>query len=212
VMRPREAELTKYAANAMLATKISFMNEMAELCDELDVDIERVRIGIGADARIGYSFMYAGCGYGGSCFPKDVKALIHTAKSSGARPGILEAVEGRNERQKRRLFDKVVARFGSDLDGRTFAVWGLAFKPDTDGERLTFCSDPYEALDGAHALLLVTEWKQFRNPDFGLMKQRLAMPIVFDGRNQYDPVHMTALGFECYGIGRGTARPDARAA
>ena len=252
VMRPREAELTKYAANAMLATKISFMNEISELCDELEVDIERVRIGLGADARIGYSFMYAGCGYGGSCFPKDVKALIHTAKSKGTRPGILEAVEDRNARQKRRLFDKVVQRFGKNLTGRTFAVWGLAFKPDTDdvreasslttiellleagarvraydpiagenarralgerrlaSEQLAFCPDEYEAVCGADALLLVTEWKQFRNPDFARIKEGLKTPIVFDGRNQYDPAGLASLGFECYGIGRGTARVEAK--
>src|SRR5688572_2366371 len=216
VMRPREAEMTKYASNALLATKISFMNEIAELCDELDVDVEKVRAGVGADSRIGYSFLYAGCGYGGSCFPKDIKALIHTAKGIRADAGILEAVERRNARQKRRLYDKIVARYGSDLKGRTFAVWGLSFKPNTDDVReasslstiellldagakvrafdpiavdnvrrivspawvdsrqLVFCTEAYEALDGADALLLVTEWKQFRNPDFELMKRKLA--------------------------------------
>src|SRR5688572_28312226 len=135
VMRPREAEMTKYASNALLATKISFMNEIAELCDELGVDVEKVRAGVGADSRIGYSFLYAGCGYGGSCFPKDIKALIHTAKGIRADAGILEAVERRNARQKRRLYDKIVARYGSDLKGRTFAVWGLSFKPNTDDVR-----------------------------------------------------------------------------
>lgn len=245
VMRPREAEMTKYASNALLATKISFMNEMAELCEALDVDVERVRAGVGADSRIGYGFLYAGCGYGGSCFPKDIKALIHTAKNVGTQAGILEAVEQRNARQKRRLYDKIVARFGNDLKGRTFAVWGLSFKPDTDDVReasslttielllqagakikafdpiaaenarkalgsgwvesrqLTFCNDQYDAIDATDALLLITEWKQFRNPDFGLIKRRLRNPVIFDGRNQYQPDEMSDLGFEYYGIGRG---------
>jgi UDPglucose 6-dehydrogenase len=244
-MRPREAEMTKYASNALLATKISFMNEIAELCDELDVDVEKVRAGVGADSRIGYAFLYAGCGYGGSCFPKDIKALIHTAKGIKTDAWILEAVEQRNARQKRRLYDKVVARYGADLKSRTFAVWGLAFKPDTDDVReassvatiallikagakvrafdpiavenvrksvpaawtesrqLTFCSDAYEALEGADAMLLVTEWKQFRNPDFERIRQNLRAPVIFDGRNQYDPADLNALGFEYYGIGRG---------
>jgi UDPglucose 6-dehydrogenase len=251
VMRPREAEMTKYASNALLATKISFMNEIAEFCDELDVDVEKVRAGVGADSRIGYSFLYAGCGYGGSCFPKDIKALIHTAKGIRADAWILEAVEQRNERQKRRLFDKVVARFGADLKGRTFALWGLAFKPDTDDVReasslmtmellvnagakvraydpiaienvrkivppawienrqVVFCDEPYEVFDGSDALLLVTEWREFRNPNFGLMKRKLKGHVIFDGRNQYDPADVEVLGFEYYGIGRG--RPAARA-
>ena len=244
-MRPREAELTKYASNALLATKISFMNEIAELCDELDVDVEKVRAGVGADSRIGYSFLYAGCGYGGSCFPKDIKALIHRAKRIGADPWILEAVERRNARQKRRLYDKVVSRYGNDLKGQSFAVWGLSFKPDTDDVReassittiellleagarvraydpiaadnfrkaigaevekrqLAYFSEPYEALDGADGLLLVTEWKHFRHPDFELMKRKLRTPVVFDGRNQYDPREIHSLGFEYYGIGRGS--------
>jgi UDPglucose 6-dehydrogenase len=245
MMRPREAEMTKYASNALLATKISFMNEIAEFCDRLDVDVEKVRAGVGADSRIGHSFLYAGCGYGGSCFPKDIKALIHTAKGISADAWILEAVEQRNERQKRRLFDKVVSRFGPDLKKLTFAMWGLAFKPDTDDVReassltlidlllkagakvrafdpiaidnvrklvpasaiesnqLSFCADAYEALDGADALLLVTEWKQFRNPDFELIKRKLKSPVIFDGRNQYDPGDVAELGFEYYGIGRG---------
>ncbi|MEA3156262.1 MAG: UDPglucose 6-dehydrogenase [Betaproteobacteria bacterium] len=247
VMRPREAEMTKYASNALLATKISFMNEIAEFCDELDVDVEKVRAGVGADSRIGHAFLYAGCGYGGSCFPKDIKALIHTAKGIDADAGILKAVEHRNERQKRRLFDKVVARYGSDLKGKTFAMWGLSFKPNTDDVReassltmiallvqagarvraydpiaaenirklvspawtenrqLNFCDDQYEALEGADALLLVTEWKQFRNPDFDLMKRKLRAAVIFDGRNQYIPRDIVSLGFEYYGIGRGGA-------
>jgi UDPglucose 6-dehydrogenase len=245
VMRPREAEMTKYASNALLATKISFMNEIAELCDELDVDVEKVRAGVGADSRIGYAFLYAGCGYGGSCFPKDIKALIHTAKGIRTDAWILEAVEQRNARQKRRLFDKVIARFGPDLKGRTFGIWGLAFKPDTDDVReasslttiellikagakvraydpiaaenvrkalptawadnrqIVFCTDAYEALQDTDAMLLVTEWKQFRNPDFDRLKRNLRSPVIFDGRNQYDPDEVTALGFEYYGIGRG---------
>jgi UDPglucose 6-dehydrogenase len=248
VMRPREAEMTKYASNALLATKISFMNEISELCEQLDVDIEKVRAGVGADSRIGYAFLYAGCGYGGSCFPKDVKALIHTAKSIGTSAGILEAVEQRNARQKRRLYEKVMSRFGNDLKGRMFAIWGLSFKPETDDVReasslttielllnagarvrafdpiaaenarkalsssivekqLVFSEDQYDTLDGADALLLITEWKQFRNPDFALMKTKLRSPIIFDGRNQYRPDEMAELGVEYYGIGRGrTAR------
>lgn len=244
-MRPRDAEMTKYAANALLATKISFMNEIAEMCDHLDVDVEKVRAGVGADSRIGYAFLYPGAGYGGSCFPKDIKALIHTAKNIEVPTGILHAVEQRNARQKHRLFDKVTARFGSDLSGHTFAVWGLAFKPDTDDVRdapsltliellleagagiraydpiaidnfrrwfkerriknneLVFCSDAYEALEAADGLLLVTEWKQFRNPDFEMMKRKLRTPVLFDGRNQYDPAEVTDLGFEYFGIGRG---------
>jgi UDPglucose 6-dehydrogenase len=247
VMQPREAEMTKYASNALLATKISFMNEIAELCESLGVDVERVRGGVGADSRIGYGFLYAGCGYGGSCFPKDVKALIHTAGTVGTEAGILEAVEYRNARQKRRLYEKVIARFGKDLSDRTFALWGLSFKPETDdvreasslttiellvsagakvkafdpiaaenarkaisptalqSGRISFCEDQYEALDGTDALLLVTEWKQFRNPDFGVLKQKLRSPIIFDGRNQYQPEEMAALGFEYFGIGRGAA-------
>jgi UDPglucose 6-dehydrogenase len=243
-MQPREAEMTKYASNALLATKISFMNEIAELCDVLGVDVERVRAGVGADSRIGYAFLYAGCGYGGSCFPKDVKALIHTANKVGTQAGILEAVEQRNARQKRRLYEKVVSRFGSDLKGRTFAIWGLSFKPDTDDVReasslttielllsagakvkafdpiaaenarkafattwtdsrqLSFCEDQYDALEAADALLLLTEWKQFRNPDFPLLKQKLRTPIIFDGRNQYQPDEVADLGFEYFGIGR----------
>ena len=247
VMKPREAEMTKYASNALLATKISFMNEIAEFCDELDVDIEKVRAGVGADSRIGYAFLYAGCGYGGSCFPKDIKALIHTAKNIHADAWILEAVERRNARQKRRLYDKVVARYGANLKDKTFAVWGLAFKPETDDIReasslttielllsagakvraydpiatdnvrkaispewiekrqLSFSDDQYEALEGADALLLITEWKQFRNPDFDVMKRKLRAPVIFDGRNQYQPQDLAAIGFTYYGIGRGKA-------
>jgi UDPglucose 6-dehydrogenase len=253
-MRPREAEMTKYASNALLATKISFMNEMAELCEELDVDIEKVRAGVGADSRIGHAFLYAGCGYGGSCFPKDVKALIHTAGELNISTGILDAVEKRNTRQKRRLFDKVVGYFGRDLRGRIFAVWGLSFKPDTDdvrdapaltiielllaaganiraydpiavenfrrcvpglavkSERLEFCAGAYEALQGADGVLLVTEWKEFRTPDFEIMKHKLRTPVIFDGRNQYDPQEVANHGLEYIAIGRGSTSKKASSA
>jgi UDPglucose 6-dehydrogenase len=243
-MGVREAEMTKYAANAMLATKISFMNEIANLCDRLGVDVESVRHGIGADGRIGYHFIYPGCGYGGSCFPKDVKALVRMAADSGMEAGLLHAVEMRNDSQKRVLFQKIAARFGENLAGKTFAVWGLAFKPGTDDLReapaavlleqlvgagarvrafdpvampnarrefprewfetagLTLVDDQYAALDGADALVLVTEWKPFRHPDFDRIKRMLRTPIVFDGRNQYDPGHLRKAGFEYTGIGR----------
>lgn len=236
--------MTKYAANAMLATKISFMNEIARLCDAMGVDVESVRVGIGSDARIGYAFIYPGAGYGGSCFPKDVKALIHMAREHDVEPLVLQAVHERNERQKHVLFEKIAARFGQDLSGRSFALWGLAFKPGTDDMReapsvvllheligagarvraydpvamtsarrelprrwfededLVLAPTQYEALAGADALVLVTEWKPFRHPDFELVKQRLRQPVVFDGRNIYDPAQLRALGFEYYGIGR----------
>lgn len=243
-MGVKEAEMTKYAANAMLATKISFMNEIARLCDAMGVDVESVRVGIGSDARIGYAFIYPGAGYGGSCFPKDVKALIHMAREHDVEPLVLQAVHERNERQKHVLFEKIAARFGQDLSGRSFALWGLAFKPGTDDMReapsvvllheligagarvraydpvamtsarrelprrwfededLVLAPTQYEALAGADALVLVTEWKPFRHPDFELVKQRLRQPVVFDGRNIYDPAQLRALGFEYYGIGR----------
>ena len=244
VMGVRDAEMTKYAANSMLAAKISFMNEIAALCERLGVDVENVRKGIGSDTRIGYSFIYPGCGYGGSCFPKDVKALIHVAKSSDFEPFILSAVEHRNNLQKQRLYEKIVHRFGPDLSGATFAVWGLAFKPGTDDMReapsevllrhliasgakvsaydpeamevarrslpgawfdegrLTLATHQYDALMGADALVLVTEWKPFRYPDYGVMKKNMKRPIIFDGRNQYDPHELRSLGFEYFGIGR----------
>lgn len=244
VMGIRDAEMTKYAANAMLATKISFMNEVANLCERYQVDVENVRKGIGSDARIGYSFIYPGCGYGGSCFPKDVRALIRMAEEAGVHPAILHAVEARNDAQKRRLFEKVVARFGSDLAGLSFGLWGLAFKPGTDdmreapsvallrdligagaqvraydpvamdtarqvlpsdwisAGRLKLCEHQYDALAGVDALILVTEWKPFRHPDFNFMKKTMKRPIVFDGRNQYDPKQLRADGFEYHGIGR----------
>jgi UDPglucose 6-dehydrogenase len=243
-MGVRDAEMTKYAANAMLATRISFMNEIANLCEKLGVDVENVRRGIGSDGRIGYSFIYPGCGYGGSCFPKDVKALIHMAEESGVKPGILHAVEERNAAQKERLFEKIRDRFGGNLQGMNFGVWGLAFKPGTDdmreapaivlverlldaganvkaydpvamdsarmilperwiaSGRFTLVANQYDALGGAHALALVTEWKPFRLPDFAMMKRIMKHPVVFDGRNQYEPKHVRAEGFEYYGIGR----------
>ncbi|MBC7944268.1 MAG: UDP-glucose/GDP-mannose dehydrogenase family protein [Burkholderiales bacterium] len=244
VMGVRDAEMTKYAANAMLATKISFMNEMANLCERMGVDVENVRQGIGSDARIGYSFIYPGCGYGGSCFPKDVKALIHMALQNDFDPAVLHAVELRNERQKSVLFDKIVARFGGDLNGRRFGIWGLAFKPGTDdmreassvvlmrklidagatvsaydpaamdtaqrelprawfdSNRVRLAENQYDALAGVDALVLVTEWKPFRHPDFTAMKKLMKVLLIFDGRNQYDIEQVRAEGFEYSGIGR----------
>ena len=236
----RSAELTKYAANAMLATRISFMNEIANLAERLGADVELVRQGIGSDPRIGYHFLYAGCGYGGSCFPKDVQALQRTAKSAGMDFHILDAVETVNDAQKRVLGAKIVARFGSDLRGKTFAVWGLAFKPNTDDmreaparelivellergarvraydpvamheaqrifgadERIAYAENPMDAIDGAEALVIVTEWKEFRSPDFTRLKEVLAVPVIFDGRNLYDPAIVRELGFEYFPMGR----------
>jgi UDPglucose 6-dehydrogenase len=237
----RSAELTKYAANAMLATKISFMNELANLAERLGADIEKVRVGIGSDPRIGYSFIYPGCGYGGSCFPKDVKALERTARDVGYSAQLLQAVESVNTRQKNRLFEKISAYFNGDLQGKTFALWGLAFKPNTDdmrdapsrtlmealwaagalvrafdpvamtearriyGDRqgFTLCDSPEEALQGADALAVVTEWNVFRSPDFDQIKASLSRPAIFDGRNLYEPARMAAQGFEYFSIGRG---------
>ena len=240
VMDVRSAELTKYAANAMLATKISFMNELANLAEQCGADIEAVRIGIGADPRIGHAFIYPGVGYGGSCFPKDVKALRRSAAEVGYEESILAAVESVNERQKRVLFDKMKAHFGS-LEGKTIALWGLAFKPNTDDMReapsrvlmealwkagaavraydpiamaecariygprpgLELCGTSAEALRGADALAIVTEWREFRSPDFDQIKSALKAPVIFDGRNLYDPAHMMRDGFSYYAIGRG---------
>ncbi|ALK96286.1 UDP-glucose 6-dehydrogenase [Massilia sp. WF1] len=250
-MDVRSAEFTKYAANAMLATRISFMNELANLADKVGADIEAVRHGIGSDPRIGHSFLYAGAGYGGSCFPKDVQAIERTARQYGQDLLILSAVEAVNERQKHVLGRKVVARFGEDLSGKRFAVWGLAFKPNTDdmreapsrvllaeligrgatvavhdpvameearrvlaldfggdalGEeklaRIEFKDAPMDALDGAEALVIVTEWKAFRSPDFEQIKSLLRNPVIIDGRNLYEPALMTGLGVEYHGIGR----------
>lgn len=240
VMDVRSAELTKYAANAMLATRISFMNELALLAEKLGADIERVRQGIGSDPRIGYHFLYTGCGYGGSCFPKDVQALRRTAREYGAPLRILDAVEAANEAQKQILVEKLKSRFGAQLDDRRFALWGLAFKPNTDDMReapsrvimealwamgatvaaydpaampetrrlygehpgLMLAPHPMDALRGADALLIVTEWKAFRSPDFAAMKALLRQPVIFDGRNLYDPAAMRREGFEYFPIGR----------
>ncbi len=236
----RSAELTKYAANAMLATRISFMNELANLAERLGADIEQVRRGIGSDPRIGYHFLYAGAGYGGSCFPKDVKALIRTAADTGIELRLLKAVEEANEAQKHVLGDKIKARFGANLAGRRFAVWGLAFKANTDDMReassrvliahlvaagatvvaydpeamaearryfpdesaLTLAASKEAALDQADALVVVTEWTEFRSPDIDDMRRRLKMPVLFDGRNLFDPATMRGHGFEYHGIGR----------
>ncbi|MBS3917158.1 MAG: UDP-glucose/GDP-mannose dehydrogenase family protein [Sulfuritalea sp.] len=240
VMDVRSAELTKYAANAMLATRISFMNELANLAERLGADIELVRQGIGSDPRIGYQFLYPGCGYGGSCFPKDVQALNRTARDAGGDLRVLHAVEAANEFQKGVLGRKIVGQFGEDLAGRRFAVWGLAFKPNTDdmreassrrviadllarganvcvydpvamdearrvfgaAPRIAYAESPLAALDGADALVIVTEWKEFRSPDFAEMKRRLKAPLVFDGRNLYDPAQMRASGIRYFAIGR----------
>jgi UDPglucose 6-dehydrogenase len=247
-MDVKSAELTKYAANAMLATRISFMNELANLADVVGADIEAVRQGIGSDSRIGYGFLYSGTGYGGSCFPKDVSALSKTALEHGRDLKILQAVEAVNEAQKTILVEKIEKRFGADLSKMRFAIWGLAFKPNTDDMReapsrviitelvkrgatvvaydpvampeATHCFDvdfannpegrkrvlmvdqPMDALDGCDALVIVTEWKAFRSPDFDLLKQKLKSPIIFDGRNLYEPQAMQELGFEYQGIGR----------
>jgi UDPglucose 6-dehydrogenase len=245
IMDLRSAELTKYAANAMLATKISFMNELANLAERFGADIEKVRVGIGSDPRIGYHFIYPGLGYGGSCFPKDVQALARSARSVGYEAKLLDSVESVNKAQKQVLFDKISRHYGGQLKGKTFAMWGLAFKPGTDdmreapsrvllerlwkagakvrafdpaaiketrrifGERpdLTLCTRARETLEGADALAIVTEWKEFRSPDFDNLKKQLKSPVVFDGRNLYDPAMMKKLGFKYYAIGRGEPRP-----
>ena len=240
LMDIRSAELTKYAANCMLATRISFMNELANLADRLGADIEQVRLGIGSDPRIGYHFLYPGCGYGGSCFPKDVQALIRTAESIGQPLKVLNAVEEANDAQKRVLLDKIALRFGSDLKGKRFAMWGLAFKPNTDDmreassrvmiqglwdmgatvtaydpvameesrrifgndARLDYAETPMDALEGADALVIVTEWKEFRAPDFSRIKTTLKTPAIFDGRNMYTPNVVKSYGIEYSAIGR----------
>ena len=240
VMDVRSAELTKYAANAMLATRISFMNELANLADSLGADIEHVRQGIGSDPRIGYYFLYPGVGYGGSCFPKDVKALQHIATDLGRPLRILDAVEAVNDAQKLRLVEKIVERLGANLAGRTFALWGLAFKPNTDDMReapareivaalaargarvvaydpvampeakrvfgdlphLAYATSPMAALAGADALVVVTEWKEFRSPDFDAIRAQLKERVVFDGRNLYDPAQVRGAGLEYFSIGR----------
>ncbi|HEX3062389.1 MAG TPA: UDP-glucose/GDP-mannose dehydrogenase family protein, partial [Usitatibacter sp.] len=240
VMDIRSAELTKYAANAMLATRISFMNELALLAERLGADIEHVRVGIGSDPRIGYHFLYPGAGYGGSCFPKDVTALLHTGEEFGVELKVVRAVEEANQRQKGVVADKVAKRFGEDLAGRTFALWGLAFKPNTDDMReapsrviiaellrrgarvrafdpvamkearhiyakepaVAFADDAMAALQGADALVIMTEWKAFRSPDFDAVKAALRHPVVFDGRNLYEPAVVRSHGLEYFPIGR----------
>ncbi|KJD34640.1 UDP-glucose 6-dehydrogenase [Tamlana nanhaiensis] len=241
VMDVRSAEMTKYVANAMLATKISFMNEIANICELVGADVNDVRIGIGSDSRIGYSFIYPGAGYGGSCFPKDVKALHRTAKEYGFNAELIGSVEAVNDRQKLVIAKKVINRFGEDLSGKTFAIWGLSFKPDTDDmreapaiyiikelvsrgakikaydpkamheaqecylkgvENITYCNSKYEAIVDADAMILLTDWKEFRIPDFEELKTQLKEPVVFDGRNQYSDKMMKKHGFEYFQIGK----------
>ncbi|MFZ2627968.1 MAG: nucleotide sugar dehydrogenase, partial [Rugosibacter sp.] len=240
VMDAHSAELTKYAANAMLATRISFMNELANLAEKLGADIELVRKGIGSDPRIGFDFLYPGVGYGGSCFPKDVQALIRTAQESGQQLHVLQAVEQANDAQKTVLAKKITQRLGTDLTGKTIALWGLAFKPNTDDmreapslvliadllacgasicaydpvaikeaqrilgsePRIRYAATPLAALDGADVLAIVTEWKEFRSPDFAAIKEKLKTPVVFDGRNLYEPAMPRKAGLEYFAIGR----------
>jgi UDPglucose 6-dehydrogenase len=238
VMTPESAEMTKYVANAMLATKISFINEMANVCERAGADINDVRRGIGHDARIGFQFLFPGAGYGGSCFPKDVRALLSTARGLEVPALLMQAVDAVNEAQKRTLVRKIRKHYGGNLKGKTLAIWGLAFKPRTDdvreapaltlidalladgvglrvhdpeamanvralyGDKLTYCKRAYEALEGADGLAIVTEWQEFRHPDFGIIKKLLRDPVIFDGRNLYEPATMSGLGFTYYGIGR----------
>ena len=240
----RSAELTKYAANCMLATKISFINQISELAEHLGADIESVRLGIGADQRIGYHFIYPGCGYGGSCFPKDMRALIHSAEQANCSSDLLQAVEAINERQKHKLFERIKAFYNGDLKGRTFALWGLAFKPNTDDMRdapsrvlleslwaagasvsafdpeamqetqrlypdqnqLLLMGTPESVLKDADALIICTEWQQFKAPDFDLIRQRLKAPVIFDGRNLYDAERLARAGFQYFPMGRGDSR------
>lgn len=243
IMDVRSAELTKYAANGMLATKISFMNEIASLAERLGADVEKVRQGIGSDSRIGYHFIYPGCGYGGSCFPKDVQALIRTAEQTGYQPHLLRAVESVNQRQKQKLAGLVCQHYGEDLTGKTFALWGLAFKPNTDDvreaasrvvmetlwqkgariqaydpkaaaeiqrvypahPRLSISHNKEAALQGADALIICTEWQEFRAPEFDIVKSSLKQPVIFDGRNLYDPEKLRHSGFIYYAMGRGAS-------
>jgi UDPglucose 6-dehydrogenase len=247
-MDVRSAELTKYAANAMLATKISFMNEVANIAERMGADIEQVRVGIGSDPRIGYHFIYPGAGYGGSCFPKDVRALARSAQAEGYGAELLESVEAVNDRQKTRLFEKISEHYGGDLEGKAIALWGLSFKPRTDDMReapsrvlmealwnagatvraydpeardearrlypdqegLVLCDSAYDALEGADALAIVTEWQEFRSPDFEGIKRSLEDPVIFDGRNLYEPAVVRAIGLTYYAIGRGGATEESR--
>ncbi len=237
VMDPASAEVTKYAANALLATKITFMNEIARICERVGADVSHVRQGVGSDARIGHQFLFPGIGYGGSCFPKDIRALTSLGRKTGYRLQIIEAVERVNAEQKRLLVEKVIRRFGENLRGHTFGVWGLSFKPNTDDmreapslvvigellklgarvqaydpeardtaerifqERIAICERPYLALEGVSALLALTEWNEFRRPDFDRMKKLMREPVIFDGRNMYNALRLAALGFEYYGVG-----------
>jgi len=240
LMDTASAEMTKYAANSMLATKISFMNEISNICERVGADVNKVRQGIGSDHRIGFSFIYPGCGYGGSCFPKDVKALIKTAGEQGYRTRLLQSVEDVNNDQKSVLVHKIKQRFGNDLGEKTFAVWGLAFKPDTDdmresaavtvigeltkagasvkaydpkavkeakevylngNEKVSYCDSKYEAVKDSDALILVTEWKEFRSPDFYEIRKLLRTPVIFDGRNQYEAKTVRKYGLDYYQIG-----------
>lgn len=243
VMDTRSAELTKYASNAMLATKISFMNEMANLAEKVGADIEQVRIGMGADPRIGYHFTYPGCGYGGSCFGKDVQALIHTAEDYQCSSNIIQAVEQVNTLQKKRVFEKIQRHYKNELENKVFAIWGLSFKPQTDDMRdapsinviesltqmgakiqafdpeamyeakklfpnnplVSYAQTPEEALEGVNALIILTEWRIFKSPDFAKLKEAISDKVIFDGRNIYDPALMKEMGIEYYGIGRGSS-------
>ncbi|NLX21808.1 MAG: UDP-glucose/GDP-mannose dehydrogenase family protein [Phycisphaerae bacterium] len=244
VMSRGAAEMTKYAANAALASRISFINQVANVCDALGIDVNEVRRGIGSDSRIGFQFLYPGAGYGGSCFPKDVQGLIHVARRAGVQHDLLESVHQVNVRQRELVFHKITARFGANLAGKTFAVWGIAFKPNTDdireapavilidkllqagaavrahdpealgnlrqqfGDRVSCHQTAYDALDGADALAIMTEWNQFRSPDFDVMRQRMRSPVIFDGRNLYALDTMHKRGFEYHGIGRSTTSPQ----
>jgi len=245
VMTPESAEMTKYVANCLLATKISFINEMANLCEAYGADINDVRRGIGHDQRIGFSFLFPGVGYGGSCFPKDIRAVVHMAHARGLPARMMEAVDTVNEAQKSVLTGKLLEHFDGDLAGKTIALWGLAFKPRTDdireapalvlidallkagagvrvhdpeaianvraiyGDRIIYCDRPYGALEQADALAIATEWNEFRSPDFTVMARLLRNPVIFDGRNLYDPAQMAALGFTYHGIGRASSPADA---
>jgi UDPglucose 6-dehydrogenase len=245
-MSARSAELTKYAANTMLATKISLMNEFANIAEQVGADIEQVRIGIGSDSRIGFQFIYPGCGYGGSCFPKDVKALARTAEGSGYVPELVRSVDELNIRQKQRFYEKIRSHFGNRLKGRTIALWGLAFKPNTDdmreapsrvvidgllkdgarvrafdpeagpgarqlyrGKPVVICDSAEAAARGADALVVVTEWNEFRSPDFPALKRLLKAPVIFDGRNLYDPELLADYGFSYFPVGRRQVRQAA---
>ena len=248
IMDERSSEMTKYAANAMLATKITFMNEIANVCDKVGANVDHIRRGIGLDSRIGKQFLYPGIGFGGSCFPKDVQALDRTASQYGYRFEILRSVLEVNDKQRRKLAEEIIAHFGGSLEGKTIAVWGLAFKPNTDdvreapahiviqalkeagasvkvfdpeamdttraaiGDIVEYCKDDFSAIEGADALAICTEWNEFREPDFDRMKSALKQPLVFDGRNLYDPARMDELGFEYYSIGRpyASARSEQR--